>query len=102
RGVLPYLNGRAPEPGQTAPVYSHDASPAWPIYRAVGLLSATLPDSGREDRGVRRSKLALVVHEKHFVRHDYMIWAEYGTVQPVYVLTFQGVPIVSVYARPGR
>jgi len=40
-----------------------------------------------------------VIHERHFLRHDYMIWDVFGTVQPVYVLTFQGVPLVSVYAR---
>ncbi len=99
RGVLPFLSQNQPTQGN-APVYSHDASPAWGIYRREGLLSGKLPDAGREGAGVRRSKLALVVHELHFNRHDYMIWAAYGTVQPAFVLTFQGVPIVSVYRRP--
>jgi hypothetical protein len=103
RGVLPYLNlgARAPAPGQPdRPVYTHDASPAWSMYRQRGLLAPGLPDAGHEDAGVRRSRFALVIHERHFNRHDYMIWNVYGTVQPAHVLTFQGVPLVSVYARP--
>jgi hypothetical protein len=31
---------------------------------------------------------------------DYAIWAAYGTTSPAYVLTHDGVPIVSVYKRP--
>ena len=100
RGVLPYLNQLAPAAGQrTKPVYTHDASPAWPMYRSEGLLGPNLPDAGHERQGVTRSAIALVVHERHFLRHSYMIWDVYGTVQPAYVLTFQGVPIVSVYVR---
>ncbi len=102
RGVLSLLRTRAPRPG--APprlVYSHDASPAWGIYIRDRLLPGTLPDAGREELGVARSQLALVVHELHFNRHDYMIWTAYGTVQPVFVLRVDGVPVVSGYERPG-
>lgn len=101
RGVLPVLRAQAPAPGQPpAPVYSHDASPAWGWYRKLGLLPSSLPDAGHEDAGVARSQLAIVVHERHFNRHDYMIWSSYGTVQPIAVLRFDGVPLVSVYRRP--
>lgn len=100
RGVLPYLGRLAPAAGQrTRPVYTHDASPAWPMYRSEGLLAANLPDAGHERQGVTRSAIALVIHELHFRRHSYMIWDVYGTVQPAHVLTFQGVPLVSVYVR---
>ena len=102
RGVLPYLNEHAPAKGEPpAPVYSHDASPAWGLYRSEGLLAKGLPDSGNEDRrGIEKSAWALVIHERHFNRHDYLVWNAYGTVQPVYVLRKDGVPIVSVYHRP--
>jgi hypothetical protein len=101
RGVLPYLDRLAPAPGQPArAVYTHDASPAWPTYRSEGLVAPGLPDAGHERQGVARSRIAFVIHELHFNRHAYMIWDEYGTVQPAHVLTFQGVPIVSVYVRP--
>ena len=101
RGVLSVLEEVSREAGDARlPVYSHDASPAWGVYQREGLLSPNLPDAGHEERGVARSQLAIVVHELHFRRHDYMIWDAYGTVQPIYVLTTDGVPIVSVYARP--
>jgi hypothetical protein len=102
RGVLPFLNAHAPAPGQPpAPVYSHDASPAWGLYQREGLLAHSLPDSGGEYAGgIERSKWAIVIHERHFNRHDYLIWNAYGTVQPVFVLRKDGVPIVSVYQRP--
>jgi hypothetical protein len=100
RGVLPELSRHAPGPGEPPrPVYSHDASPAWGWYQRLGLLPAGLPDAGHEGGGVARSQLAIVIHEKHFNRHDYMIWQAYGTVQPIFVLTKGGVPIVSVYRR---
>jgi 4-amino-4-deoxy-L-arabinose transferase-like glycosyltransferase len=100
RGVLPYLARFAPAEGAPAvPVYSHDAQPAWSWYARLGLLPAGLPDAGREDAGVKRSKIALVIHEKHFLRHDLLIWKAYGTTQPAYVLEVDGVPLVSVYVR---
>lgn len=101
RGVLPVLRAEAPPAGAPArPVYTHDASPAWGWYRKAGLVPASLPDAGREESGVARSALAIVIHELHFNRHDYLVWDAYGTVQPSYVLRFDGVPLVSVYRRP--
>lgn len=100
RGVLPYLDARASEQGGALSVYSHDASPTWGWYKRLGLRLPGLKDAGMERGGIRKSKYAIVIHERHFNRHDYMIWDVYKTVQPVYVLRFQGVPIVSVYARP--
>ncbi|HYU15114.1 MAG TPA: hypothetical protein VEL05_03560, partial [Candidatus Acidoferrum sp.] len=104
RGVLPYLDeNAAPAPGQPpVPVYTHDASPAWGLYQRLGLLRPGLPDAGHEAQGIARSRVALVIHERHFARHDYLIWSAYGTVQPAYVLTFDGVPLVSVYVRTSR
>jgi 4-amino-4-deoxy-L-arabinose transferase-like glycosyltransferase len=101
RGVLPVLIADAAPTGTTA-VYTHDASPAWSIYQHQGLIPTTLTDAGWEQAGIDRSQLAIVIHELHFNRHDYLIWASYGTVQPVFVLCSDGVPIVSVYRRPGK
>ena len=98
RGVLPYLNQFA-TPGTEVPVYTHDASPAWGHYLAQGLLAAGLPNAGHELAGIRKSKIALVIHERHFNRHDYMIWEAYQKVQPSFVLLHEGVPLVSVYVR---
>jgi hypothetical protein len=43
---------------------------------------------------------ALVHHELHFAEVDQQIWNIYGTTQPVYVLRYDGVPIISVYENP--
>ena len=100
RGVLPVLAREAPPPtAPPRPVYTHDASPAWGLYMKQGLLPRTLPDAGWEASGIEHSQLALVIHELHFNRHDYLIWKAYGTVQPWFVLRADGVPIVSVYRR---
>ena len=101
RAILPYVNQYAPSsPASAIPVYTHDASPAWSWYRKLGLLRGGLPDAGREQVGIQRSKIAIVIHERHFNRHDYLIWQSYGTVQPSYVLTKERVPLVSVYVHP--
>jgi hypothetical protein len=101
RGVLPFLDEHAPGEGKPpVKVYAHDASPAWPLYVSEGLLSPRLPHAGQEKQGIDASQIAIVVHERHFNRHDYMIWTAYGTVKPEFVLTHQGVPLVSVYVRP--
>lgn len=94
RGILPVIARQPP-----GPVYTHDASPAWGWYSRLGLLPHGYPDSGREVEGIDRSSLALVIHEKHFRRHDYIIWKRYGTAAPIFVLRAAGVPIVSLYRR---
>lgn len=45
---------------------------------------------------------AIVHHEHHFVEVDYQLWAAFGSPRPVHVLTYDGVPIVSVYENPRR
>jgi hypothetical protein len=47
-----------------------------------------------------QSDFALVHHEHHMAEVDFQIWNEYGTTKPVHVLAYDGVPIVTVYARP--
>lgn len=95
RGALPILRKLG-----DGPVYAHDASPAWGFYQKLGMLPKSMPDAGHEESGIARSKFAIVIHEKHFNRHDYLIWKSYGTVQPVYVVRANGVPVVSIYRRP--
>jgi len=101
RGALPRLAAEARPAGPTY-VYTHDASPAWGLYQREGLVPRTLLDAGWEQAGIARSELAVVIHELHFNRHDYLIWSAYGTVQPIDVVTSDGVPIVSLYRRLRR
>jgi hypothetical protein len=42
---------------------------------------------------------ALVQHELHMSEVDYDIWIADGTDAPVYVVTHDDVPIVSIYKR---
>jgi hypothetical protein len=101
RQALPYLNVvSAGQPTQL--IYTHDASPAWGLYQRLGLAPRNLNDAGSEfTGGISRSQWALVIHERHFNRHDYLIWKAYGTVAPVHVVRVDGVPVVSIYRRPG-
>jgi hypothetical protein len=63
----------------------------------------------QEDEGIRRDlraagtpsdgQLSLVQHELHMNEVDYSIWEAYRTTSPVYVVTHDGVPMVSIYKR---
>jgi hypothetical protein len=53
-------------------------------------------------RDLARADYALVHHEHHFAEVDHQIWTVYGTTRPVHVLTYDGVPIISVYENPAR
>ena len=63
-----------------------------------GLLSARIEPTG----SIADANFALVHHEHHFAEVDQQIWTLYGTTRPVYVLTYDGVPIISVYKNPRR
>lgn len=82
------------KPGEA--LYIMDTS--WPSW-------ARLVDEKRvpQLRGVgspAEADIAIVHHEQHINEVDYNIWTEYGTAAPEYVLTHDGVPIISVYRRP--
>jgi len=51
---------------------------------------------------VQASAFALYHHEEHMETIEYQIWTAYGTSSPAYIGTYDGVPIVYVYARPGQ
>lgn len=63
-----------------------------------GLLSERIEPTN----SIADADLALVHHEHHFAEVDQQIWTLYGTTQPVHVLTYDGVPIISVYRNPRR
>jgi hypothetical protein len=100
RGVLGWLDRHAPK---NAMVYWHDTNQ--PILNAnvrEGLMRDDLHNTGLEEPGVRASTIAMVIHEKHFNKYEYWIWDFYGTARPSLVLDDEGVPIVTLYERPGR
>ncbi len=100
RGLMPTLNKQAPP---HAAVYFHDAN--WPLLQMSmkdGFLRRDLGDSGLEEAGVRAATMGLVVHEKHFNKYEYWIWNAFATTRPIAVLTHEGVPITTLYARMPR
>lgn len=92
-GVLPWLNERLPV---NAKVNFHDtAYPSVLMFREEGALRRDLRITS-----VKQSTAALLHHELHMIRNEAWIWNRYGTFTPEHVLTYQGVPIVSVYVKP--
>lgn len=71
---------------------------AWRMLQRDGLLPENIQAAG----DAFQADYAIVQHQKHFNEVDYQIWEVYGRVEPVYVLTYDGVPIVSVYENPHR
>jgi hypothetical protein len=99
RGVEPWLDAHA---APNAPVYFHDTNQAQLNMEVrEHRLRPDLRNTGLEEPGVKASDIAMVIHEKHFNKYEYWIWDFYGTTRPQLVLDDEGVPIVTVYKRPG-
>jgi len=71
---------------------------AWTMMQRDGLM----PSNIRPASSMSSADFVLVHHEPHFNEVDYQVWALYGSVQPVFVLRDDGVPIISVYENPAR
>lgn len=94
--VVPWLNEHVPERGS---VWICDTTPtAFHMLQRDGLLR----DDVRVAWDLANADYAIVHHEDHFNIVDFQIWEVYGRVDPAYVLTYDGVPIVSVYENPRR
>lgn len=88
-----YFEKNAPK---NATVYIMDT--AWPSW--VRLVEEHRVRS--DLRGVAspaEAEFSIVHHEQHINEVDYNIWTEYGSSTPDFVLTHDGVPIISVYRR---
>jgi 4-amino-4-deoxy-L-arabinose transferase-like glycosyltransferase len=94
RSLVPYLRTVLPNGGT---LYIGDTI-YWAFEMLIrdGLLPATIRPTG----DIARADYALVHHEKHFAEVDHQIWTTYGSVAPVHVLRYDGVPIISVYKNP--
>jgi 4-amino-4-deoxy-L-arabinose transferase-like glycosyltransferase len=69
---------------------------AWAMMQRDGMLPSNIRAASR----MGLADLVLVHHEPHFAEVDYQAWVALGTVQPVFVLRYEGVPIISVYENP--
>jgi 4-amino-4-deoxy-L-arabinose transferase-like glycosyltransferase len=95
-GVVPFLNEHAPEGGR---VWICDTIPtAFHMLQRDGRLRRDIQIAW----DLASADYAIVHHEEHFNIVDFQIWEAYGRVDPVFVLTYDGVPIVSVYENPRR
>ncbi len=92
--LAPWFNANAP-PG--AGVYIHDTTyEAWDMLQRDGTLRRDL----RAVWQVGEGDFSIVHHELHMNEVDYQIWTAFQSPAVAYVLTHDGVPIVSVYRKP--
>ena len=82
------------KPGDT--VYIMDTS--WPSWQRL-VDEKRVPPWLRGVGSPAEAEISIVHHEQHINEVDYNIWTEYGSDAPEYVLTHDGVPIISVYRR---
>ena len=93
RSLTPFISERLSEGGS---VFLCDTtSGAWHRLQDDG----HVPRNIRGSMAIPTSDLALVHYERHFVEVDFQAWTAYQTVQPVEVLTYEGVPLITVYER---
>jgi len=80
-------------------VYICDAThQSWVVSQRDGLI----PENVRPTGNLANADLILVHHEHHFAEVDYQAWVATGSVQPLEVLTYDGVPIVTIYDNRRR
>jgi 4-amino-4-deoxy-L-arabinose transferase-like glycosyltransferase len=88
------LDARAP---RGANVYVHDtALQSWQLLRDDGRIRSDLSGT----LALVNSSVALYHHEPHMRRVEYETWVAYGSVAPVIMGSYDGVPVVWVYERP--
>jgi len=92
--LVPYLRQVMPNGGS---VWICDTTwGAWNMLQRDGLL----PRNIRAAASIDQADFVLVHYENHFVEVDFQAWVAQGSVQPVHVLTYDGVPIITVYENP--
>ncbi|HXU80077.1 MAG TPA: glycosyltransferase family 39 protein [Polyangia bacterium] len=97
--MLPWMVAHAP---RSNAIYWHDVLPdALSMYMRDGRLPPGTGNVGDKEDNIPRSDLGIVIHEKHFTVFEGDFWTPYGTTQPAFVRTREGVPLVTAYRRPG-
>jgi 4-amino-4-deoxy-L-arabinose transferase-like glycosyltransferase len=89
----PWFEANAP---RGAAVFIHDT--AWDSWARMQDEKRVRPDL-RAVGSPGESQIALIQHELHMNEVEYQVWVAFGTDAPAYVVTHDGVPIVSIYAR---
>ena len=92
--VLGFLEEAMPNGGS---VYLNDTTyDAWQMLRRDGKIPANIRPSG----DLARADYVLVHHEDHFAEVEHQAWVAFGSTAPAHVLTYDGVPIVTIYENP--
>ena len=90
---LPWLNEHAES---NAPVWTHNTTGyAWWHYQKESDVRSDLRRTG-----MKQSQYALYHHQKAFVYQRTKLWKRYETFAPEHVVSLEGVPMMSIYARP--
>jgi 4-amino-4-deoxy-L-arabinose transferase-like glycosyltransferase len=93
RNLAPYFASHAPN---RATVFIHDT--AWDSWARMQAERRIRPDlQGVGSPG--EAMFGIVHHELHMSEVDYQEWIAFNTDAPDYVLTHDGVPIISAYRR---
>ena len=94
--VTGFLRQHLPEGGS---VYVCDTT-----FQAMNMLvrDGDLPSNIRPTPDLAGADFVLVHHEHHFAEVEYQAWVAFGTRTPAHVLTYDGVPIVTIYENPRR
>jgi 4-amino-4-deoxy-L-arabinose transferase-like glycosyltransferase len=93
QSLADYFDKNAP---RGASVFIHDT--AWDSWARMLDEHRLRPDL-RGVGSISEADFAIVHHELHMAETDFNAWVAYGHVAPDFVLTHDGVPIVSVYRR---
>lgn len=94
--VADWLAERLPEGGS---IWIGDTTGgAWRMMQEDGRIPGNLRIAGT----MESADYVLVHHEDHFVEVDFQAWVAYQHVRPAHVLTYDGVPIISIYENPRR
>ncbi len=71
---------------------------AWRMLQRDGLIPSNIRDTGN----MARADFIMVHHEDHFAEVDAQAWLAFDSAAPAHVLTYDGVPIITVYENPRR
>jgi 4-amino-4-deoxy-L-arabinose transferase-like glycosyltransferase len=93
QSLAPWLAEHA-KPNET--LYFMDT--AWPSWVRM-IDEKRIPPTLRGVSSPADANVSIVHHEQHMNEVDYNIWTEYQSSTPAYVLTHDGVPIITVYRR---
>lgn len=89
-----WLNQEAPP---NARVFIHDtAQQSWQMMVKDGRLRRDLRVVWRPSD----ADIAIYHHEPHMLKVEYQVWVAFNTIQPAWVGTHNGVPVIWIYKRP--